>query len=50
VIGDNDAPGMELGQKRAAFLHAELKFPPPAYKDVDQFILADMQLALETLR
>lgn len=50
VIGDNDAPGMELGQKRAAFLNAELKYPPPAYKDVDQFILADLDLALDTLR
>jgi hypothetical protein len=50
IVGDNDRPGVELGQKRAAFLHAELKFPPPAYKDIDQFILGDRVLALETIQ
>lgn len=50
VVGDNDAPGVELGQKRAAFLAAELKFPPPAFKDVDQWVLADKDPALETIR
>lgn len=50
VVGDNDEAGVRLGERRAAFLSAELKFPPKQYKDVDQWIIADKQIALETIR
>jgi DNA primase len=43
VIGDNDGPGRELGEKRALLLGADLVFPPPAFKDIDEFLLADPQ-------
>jgi hypothetical protein len=41
VIGDNDAPGRKLGEKRALILGADLVFPPPAYKDIDEALLAE---------
>jgi hypothetical protein len=49
VIGDNDAPGKKLGEKRAALLGADLKFPPEEYKDVDQWYLADKTHCLNTI-
>lgn len=41
VVGDNDGPGRELGQRRAELLHAKLVFPPRQYKDWDEYYLAD---------
>jgi hypothetical protein len=41
VVGDNDAPGKILGEKRAAFFAAVLRFPPDPYKDWDEWRLAD---------
>jgi hypothetical protein len=41
VVGDNDKTGWETAPKRAHALHAEVKFPPEEYKDIDQWILAD---------
>jgi len=49
VIGDNDAPGVKLGNKRAALMAAKLVFPPPEYKDIDQWILSAPEKALEQL-
>jgi len=47
VVGDND-PDAEVREKmqeaarvRANALHAELRFPPEKYKDIDEWILAD---------
>lgn len=50
VVGDNDTPGRKLGERRAEFLSASLHFPPEAFKDVDQWILADLQEALAEIR
>jgi hypothetical protein len=50
VVGDNDEPGRKLGERRAAFLAADLKFPPEIYKDVDDWVLAEPQNALKTIR
>ena len=49
VVGDNDAPGRILGEKRASLLRAQLKFPPEQYQDIDKWILADRN-AIEEIR
>lgn len=41
VVGDNDEAGREGAKKRADALHAEMRFPPPPYKDIDEWILHD---------
>lgn len=41
VVGDNDPTGIEMAHKRAALLNGEVRFPPPEYKDIDEWILAD---------
>jgi DNA primase len=48
VIGDNDAPGREMGLKRAALLSAVLKFPPDPYKDWDEWFLAEPIECIQT--
>ncbi len=55
VVGDND-PDSEvarqtrlLAEKRAILYYADLVFPPPQYKDIDQYLLADTEEALTTL-
>jgi hypothetical protein len=55
LIGDNDRdPGVRermqaKASERARALHAELRFPPQQYKDVDEWILAEDE-ALSTIR
>jgi DNA primase len=49
VIGDNDGPGLILAEKRALLLGGVAVYPPPDYKDIDEFILADPDLARRTL-
>lgn len=55
VVGDNDRDPetrekmQEFARKRADILHAELRFPPEDFKDIDEFILADIH-ALELIR
>ena len=48
VVGDNDAPGRVLGEKRAAFFAASLRFPPEPYKDWDEWRLNDPIRCLNT--
>lgn len=50
VVGDNDLTGKEKGELRAALLNAELVFPDPQYKDIDEMILAEPERALQVLR
>lgn len=52
VVGDNDVVP-EIREKmqakakeRAAALHAELRFPPEDYKDIDEFILFQPEVAI----
>lgn len=49
VIGDNDAPGRKLGEKRALILGAKLVFPPEGVKDIDAWILKDPDHAINQL-
>lgn len=49
VIGDNDGPGRELGQKRSLLFGARLFFPPDRFKDLDEWLLADQEDARRTL-
>lgn len=54
VIGDNDVEGIhektsKLAKARADALYAELKFPPPEFKDVDEWILNDI-FAIATIK
>lgn len=48
-IGDNDEAGRKYGERRAGILNALLKFPPPEFKDIDDWILADQENALREL-
>lgn len=50
VIGDNDEAGKTLGWKRSVMFGASLWFPPKKYKDLDEWLLADMHDAIATLR
>ena len=50
VIGDNDEPGRKHGPARAALLAADLRFPPDPYKDIDEFLLAEPQRAMDALK
>lgn len=50
VIGDNDAPGKALAQKRADLFGAMLVFPPERYKDVDEWILDEEHVAVNQIR
>jgi hypothetical protein len=55
VVGDNDKdPGVRqkmraAAKRRAKSLHAELRFPPEDFKDIDQWMLADPN-AVEVIR
>jgi hypothetical protein len=55
VVGDNDpdpavrAKMHKAAERRARVLKAELRYPPPEYKDIDEFILADPS-AVEVIR
>jgi hypothetical protein len=49
VVGDNDASGKKLGERRAALFAADLKFPPENWKDIDEWILAD-PAAINTIK
>jgi hypothetical protein len=49
VVGDNDAPGRELGPRRADLLVAELHYPPDPYKDIDEWVLGNKKKALEEI-
>jgi hypothetical protein len=49
VVGDNDETGRVMAEKRAGFLHGVVKYPPPRFKDVDAWILADPS-AVEEIR
>jgi hypothetical protein len=40
LVGDNDAK--DKAEMRAIELVAELRFPPEKYKDIDEFILAEL--------
>jgi hypothetical protein len=56
VVGDNDRDPevrrkmQEKAKERADLLKADLRFPPEKYKDVDEFVLAEPHVALETIR
>ena len=50
VIGDNDAPGKKLGQRRALILGAELVFPDERFKDIDEVLLAEPEATLKQLK
>ena len=50
VVGDNDDAGRRLGKSRAEMLGAKLVFPPPAYKDIDQYFLAEPQAATDQIK
>ena len=41
VVGDNDETGRTMAERRASFLNGEVRYPPPEYKDIDEWILAD---------
>ena len=41
VVGDNDETGRLMAERRAAFLNAVIRYPPPCYKDWDEWYLAD---------
>jgi len=41
-IGDNDDPGRRAAEKLKDILKCEIRFPNPDYKDVDEWILADI--------
>ena len=41
VVGDNDETGRMMAAKRAAFLNAVIRYPPPSHKDIDAWVLAD---------
>jgi hypothetical protein len=56
VVKDND-PNSEVrakmdryAQARAEAFKAELKAPPEEYKDIDEFVLAEGERALEMIR
>lgn len=55
VVGDNDKDPdtrrkmQQAARERANALHAELRFPPEGYKDIDEWILAD-GTAISTIR
>ena len=49
VIGDNDGPGRELGEKRALITGAKLVYPPSQYQDLDKWILGDPEGSVETI-
>jgi hypothetical protein len=55
VVGDNDRDPeirekmQTAARERADTLHAELRFPPKEYKDIDEWILAD-DTAIQTIR
>jgi DNA primase len=49
VIGDNDDAGRKLGLRRSELLGGKLVFPPEHFKDIDAFILADKDAAVETI-
>jgi hypothetical protein len=56
VVKDNDpdpkvrAKMDRFAQARAEAFQAELKAPPQIYKDIDEFVLAEGERALETIR
>lgn len=47
VIGDNDDNGVRFASQRAIDLHARLRFPPAAYKDWDEWYLAEKSECLK---
>lgn len=49
IIGDNDALGRKLGEKRALILGADLVFPDPKFKDIDAWYLAEPDRCTEQL-
>jgi hypothetical protein len=49
VIGDNDGPGKALALKRGLLFGCDVQFPPPKYKDLDEWILADLEGARHQL-
>jgi DNA primase len=49
VIGDNDAPGKKLADKRGLLLNAHVVFPPENFKDIDEYILAEPREAAAQL-
>jgi DNA primase len=49
VIGDNDVPGRIMGPKRAALMAADLVYPPQAFKDIDEYVLASPEEARRQL-
>jgi DNA primase len=50
VIGDNDEPGRVLGKKRSIMFGGMLFFPPEQFKDIDAWILADREHAVESIQ
>jgi DNA primase len=56
IIGDNDRDPkvrekmVNYARQRAVLFTAELKFPPEKYKDIDEFLLAEPEKGLETLK
>lgn len=50
VIGDNDEPGRALGEKRARLFSARLVFPPAEFQDVDKWILAEGERAVQQIK
>ncbi|MCL4561889.1 MAG: hypothetical protein M1281_14930 [Chloroflexi bacterium] len=56
VVGDNDRdPRVAektrlLAEKRATLYYADLVFPPPEYKDIDEYLLAEEEAALATIQ
>ena len=46
VVGDNDETGRMMAERRAAFLNAVIRYPPPCYKDWDEWYLADPEHCL----
>ena len=56
LVGDNDA-NLDVrrrmqgkAKERAEFLAAEMRFPPNAYKDIDEWFLAEPETALPTIQ
>jgi DNA primase len=49
AIGDNDDTGRTAVIKRAEMFSAEIRFPPPQFKDVDEWLLKD-KTASQTMR
>ena len=50
VVGENDEPGRVLGKKRSILFGGKLVFPPNQYKDIDAWILADRDHALDVIQ